>query len=140
MDNNHNFFSVSSDGCVVSWTLVKNELVFTDVVSMGRAITEGLDGPQLPNPACGTSFDFHKQIDFMFLVGTEEGKIYKEKATDLTELWDTGIVLLKCALHHWSMLKLQSSLLLSSVPQLPLVAHSSCSSPLPLSAQKPPWY
>ncbi|KAL4609485.1 dynein intermediate chain 1, axonemal-like [Arapaima gigas] len=77
MDNNHNFFSVSSDGCVVSWTLVKNELVFTDVVSMGRAITEGLDGPQLPNPACGTSFDFHKQIDFMFLVGTEEGKIYK---------------------------------------------------------------
>lgn len=28
-------------------------------------------------PACGTSFDFHKQIDYLFLVGTEEGKIHK---------------------------------------------------------------
>lgn len=27
--------------------------------------------------ACGTSFDFHKQIDYLFLVGTEEGKIHK---------------------------------------------------------------
>ncbi|PKU40018.1 dynein intermediate chain axonemal [Limosa lapponica baueri] len=26
---------------------------------------------------CGTSFDFHKKIDYLFLVGTEEGKIYK---------------------------------------------------------------
>lgn len=28
-------------------------------------------------PGCGTSFDFHKKIDYLFLVGTEEGKIYK---------------------------------------------------------------
>lgn len=27
--------------------------------------------------ACGTSFDFHKQMDYLFLVGTEEGKIHK---------------------------------------------------------------
>lgn len=26
---------------------------------------------------CGTAFDFHREIDYMFLVGTEEGKIYK---------------------------------------------------------------
>uniref|UniRef100_A0A3B5AVN6 Dynein axonemal intermediate chain 1 n=1 Tax=Stegastes partitus TaxID=144197 RepID=A0A3B5AVN6_9TELE len=66
MDNNHNFYSVSSDGRVVSWTLVRNELVFTDII-------------QLPLIACGTSMDFHKQIDYLFLVGTQEGKIYECK-------------------------------------------------------------
>ncbi|XP_038821102.1 dynein, axonemal, intermediate chain 1, paralog 2 [Salvelinus namaycush] len=79
MDNNHNFFSVSSDGRVVSWTLVKNELVFTDIIklSLAGAVSEGPEGVQLPIMACGTSFDFHKQIDYLFLVGTEEGKIHK---------------------------------------------------------------
>ncbi|KAM6979625.1 dynein, axonemal, intermediate chain 1, paralog 2 [Aplochiton taeniatus] len=79
MDNNHNFFSVSSDGRVVSWTLVKNELVFTDIIKLALegAIPEGLEGVQQPTIACGTSFDFHKQIDYLFLVGTEEGKIHK---------------------------------------------------------------
>uniref|UniRef100_A0A8V0Y687 Dynein axonemal intermediate chain 1 n=1 Tax=Gallus gallus TaxID=9031 RepID=A0A8V0Y687_CHICK len=32
---------------------------------------------------CGTSFDFHKKIDYLFLVGTEEGKIYKAHVFDL---------------------------------------------------------
>ena len=26
-------------------------------------------------PGCGTAFDFHKKNDYLFLVGTEEGKI-----------------------------------------------------------------
>uniref|UniRef100_A0A672HC58 Dynein axonemal intermediate chain 1 n=1 Tax=Salarias fasciatus TaxID=181472 RepID=A0A672HC58_SALFA len=64
IDNYHNFYSVSSDGRVVSWTLFKHELVFTDIIT-------------LPLHACGTSLDFHKQTDFLFLVGTEEGKIHK---------------------------------------------------------------
>lgn len=25
---------------------------------------------------CGTAFDFHKQKDYLFLVGTEEGKVH----------------------------------------------------------------
>uniref|UniRef100_A0A8C5C684 Dynein axonemal intermediate chain 1 n=1 Tax=Gadus morhua TaxID=8049 RepID=A0A8C5C684_GADMO len=69
MDNNHNFYSISSDGRVVSWTLIKNELVFSDVIKLS------LEGA-LPE-SCGTSFDFHPKIDFLFLVGTEEGKIHK---------------------------------------------------------------
>ncbi|XP_066566792.1 dynein axonemal intermediate chain 1 [Amia ocellicauda] len=79
MDNNHNLFSVSSDGRVVSWTLVKNELVFTDIIRLSGegAVTDGPEGLQLQTMACGTSFDFHKQIDYLFLVGTEEGKIHK---------------------------------------------------------------
>ncbi|XP_056157734.1 dynein, axonemal, intermediate chain 1, paralog 2 [Lampris incognitus] len=79
MDNNRNFYSVSSDGRVVSWTLVKNELIFTDIIklSLEGAVCEGPDDMKQPSMACGTSFDFHKQIDYLFLVGTEEGKIHK---------------------------------------------------------------
>ncbi|NWV07980.1 DNAI1 protein, partial [Ptilonorhynchus violaceus] len=79
MDNNSNFFSVSSDGRIVSWTLVKNELVHMDVIKLsveGTAM-QGPEGLQLQTLGCGTSFDFHKKIDYLFLVGTEEGKIYK---------------------------------------------------------------
>uniref|UniRef100_A0A669QD41 Dynein axonemal intermediate chain 1 n=1 Tax=Phasianus colchicus TaxID=9054 RepID=A0A669QD41_PHACC len=79
MDNNLNFFSVSSDGRIVSWTLVKNELVHTDVIKLSAEGTtmQGPEGLQLQTVGCGTSFDFHKKIDYLFLVGTEEGKIYK---------------------------------------------------------------
>ncbi|CAL1602426.1 unnamed protein product [Knipowitschia caucasica] len=70
MDNNHNFFSVSSDGRVVCWTLVKNELLHTDIIRLSVS-EEGSVNASL------TSFDFHKTIDFLFLVGSETGKIYK---------------------------------------------------------------
>ncbi|KAI1240235.1 hypothetical protein IHE44_0011693 [Lamprotornis superbus] len=79
MDNNSNFFSVSSDGRIVSWTLVKNELVHMDVIKLSADGTtmQGPEGLQLQMLGSGTSFDFHKKIDYLFLVGTEEGKIYK---------------------------------------------------------------
>ncbi|NXR20017.1 DNAI1 protein, partial [Cinclus mexicanus] len=79
MDNNSNFFSVSSDGRIVSWTLVKNELVHIDVIKLSADGTtmQGPEGLQLQMLGSGTSFDFHKKIDYLFLVGTEEGKIYK---------------------------------------------------------------
>ncbi|NWV21018.1 DNAI1 protein, partial [Origma solitaria] len=79
MENNANFFSVSSDGRIVSWTLVKNELVHMDVIKLsGEGTTaQGPEGLQLQMLGCGISFDFHKKIDYLFLVGTEEGKIYK---------------------------------------------------------------
>ncbi|KAM8985382.1 dynein axonemal intermediate chain 1 [Ara ararauna] len=79
MDNNLNFFSVSSDGRIVSWTLLQNELVHTDVIklSVEGTTSQRPEGLQLKTLGCGTSFDFHKKIDYLFLVGTEEGKIYK---------------------------------------------------------------
>ncbi|XP_021108638.1 dynein intermediate chain 1, axonemal isoform X3 [Heterocephalus glaber] len=81
MDHNLNFFSVSSDGRIVSWTLVKSELVHTDVIKLKveGSTTEVSEGLELHTVGCGTAFDFHKEIDYMFLVGTEEGKIYKVK-------------------------------------------------------------
>lgn len=44
--------------------------------------------------ACGTSFDFHKQIDYLFLVGTEDGKIHKvcEKMLILRGSLSLGVV------------------------------------------------
>nr|XP_019590067.1 PREDICTED: dynein intermediate chain 1, axonemal isoform X4 [Rhinolophus sinicus] len=91
MDNNLNFFSVSSDGRIVSWTLVKSELVHTDVIKLKveGSTMEGLEGLQLHTVGCGTAFDFHKEIDYMFLVGTEEGKIYKCSKSYSSQFLDT---------------------------------------------------
>ncbi|XP_072584169.1 dynein axonemal intermediate chain 1 isoform X5 [Vulpes vulpes] len=91
MDNNLNFFSVSSDGRIVSWTLLKSELVHTDVIKLKAegSTMDGLDGLQLHTMGCGTAFDFHKEIDYMFLVGTEEGKIYKCSKSYSSKFLDT---------------------------------------------------
>ncbi|KAK7116011.1 dynein intermediate chain 2, ciliary-like isoform X2 [Littorina saxatilis] len=77
-DNNMNFFSVSSDGRVVHWTIVKNEMIFQDVIqlTLSDGPAEGPDGIKVPTTGCGTAFDFHKQKDYLFLVGTEEGKVH----------------------------------------------------------------
>ncbi|XP_046313446.1 dynein axonemal intermediate chain 1 isoform X1 [Marmota monax] len=91
MDHNLNFFSVSSDGRIVSWTLVKSELVHTDVIKLKveGSTTEVPEGLQLHTVGCGTAFDFHKEIDYMFLVGTEEGKIYKCSKSYSSQFLDT---------------------------------------------------
>ena len=44
---------------------------------LGAACPGSCYGFSLFSQGCGTAFDFHKEIDYMFLVGTEEGKIYK---------------------------------------------------------------
>ncbi|XP_072462325.1 dynein axonemal intermediate chain 1 isoform X2 [Notamacropus eugenii] len=91
MDNNLNFFSVSSDGRIVSWTLVKNELMHTDIIKLNVEgfTTEGPEELNVYTIGCGTAFDFHKQIDYLFLVGTEEGKIYKCSKTYSSQFLDT---------------------------------------------------
>ncbi|XP_008318626.1 dynein intermediate chain 1, axonemal [Cynoglossus semilaevis] len=91
MDNNHNFFSVSADGRVVSWTLVKNELVFTDIIRLSVNGTVPEDQEQSPqvSVACGTALDFHKQTDYLFLVGTEEGRIHKCSKTYSSQFLET---------------------------------------------------
>ncbi|XP_069601963.1 dynein axonemal intermediate chain 1 [Ranitomeya imitator] len=91
LDKNLNFFSVSSDGRVVSWTLIKNELVHTDVIrlSVERFAQDAMEGLQLQTQGSGTSFDFHSQIDYLFLVGTEEGKIHKCSKAYSSQFLDT---------------------------------------------------
>jgi dynein intermediate chain 1 len=75
LDGNMNFFSVSSDGRVVCWTIVKSELVHTDIVSLIESNKQ--DGGIVSTLSCGTCFDFNKQQDQIFLVCTEEGKVHK---------------------------------------------------------------
>jgi len=78
LDNNLNFFSVSSDGRISSWTLIKNELHYMNVMELNMKDLPGTgpEGTQLVTPGAGMAFDFHKQNDYMFLVGTEEGKVH----------------------------------------------------------------
>jgi len=77
-DNNMNFYSISSDGRICLWTILKNEMVYQDVIrlSLPDVPAEGPDGIKVPTSGCGTAFDFHKQKDYLFLVGTEEGKVH----------------------------------------------------------------
>ncbi|XP_028411720.1 dynein intermediate chain 2, ciliary-like [Dendronephthya gigantea] len=79
LDNNLNFFSVSSDGRIVQWTIVKSELHYTDIITLKMNTSQSSegDGSKLESLGCGTAFDFHKTTDYLFLVGTEEGKIHK---------------------------------------------------------------
>lgn len=90
LDNNMNFFSVSSDGRITQWTIVKSELRYTDIITLkqGNATEEG-ENTQLPSLGCGTAFDFHKTMDYMFLVGTEEGKIHKCSKTYSSQFLET---------------------------------------------------
>ncbi|XP_035659289.1 dynein intermediate chain 2, ciliary-like [Branchiostoma floridae] len=91
LDNNMNFFSIGGDGRVVSWTLVKNELLCTDVIllKLDESPADGAEGTQLFTLGCGTAFDFHKQTDYLFLVGTEEGKIHKCSKAYSSQFLDT---------------------------------------------------
>ncbi|XP_072429261.1 dynein, axonemal, intermediate chain 1, paralog 2 isoform X2 [Chiloscyllium punctatum] len=91
LDNNINFCSVSSDGRVVSWALIKDEIVYTDIIklTMDGICKDALENLQLQIMGCGTSFDFHKQKDNLFLVGTEEGKIHKCSKAYSSEFLDT---------------------------------------------------
>ncbi|KAI9105693.1 WD40-repeat-containing domain protein [Phlyctochytrium arcticum] len=112
LDGNANFFSISTDGRVTQWTLLKTELAYTDVIRLRLEMPALPDAHHLtPNAssnisssnidttsvvtssiaaaikdqgdsdmfglASGSCFDFHKKLDHLFVVGTEEGKIFK---------------------------------------------------------------
>ncbi|KAJ3386462.1 cytoplasmic dynein with WD40 domain [Entophlyctis sp. JEL0112] len=80
LDDNMNFFSVSSDGRVAQWTLLQNDLVYTEVIRL-RLNESGAEGSgddeALFSLAGGCCFDFHKSVEHLFVVGTEEGRIHK---------------------------------------------------------------
>ncbi|ELK34276.1 Dynein intermediate chain 1, axonemal [Myotis davidii] len=88
----------------------QSELVHTDVIKLKveGSTLEGPEGLQLhtvgrslssltsrpgrstqAHAGCGTAFDFHREIDYMFLVGTEEGKIYKCSKSYSSQFLDT---------------------------------------------------
>jgi len=91
LDGNMNFFSVSSDGRVVSWTIIKSELLFTEIVTLSIEAPPGdsTDTGVVATLGCGTCFDFNKQQDHVFLVCTEEGKVHKCSKAYINQFLDT---------------------------------------------------
>ena len=86
-ENRLNFFSVSPDGFVCSWTIVQDQLERKDIVKLlmldlkiqGSSKLK-LDTADVNNPinlGSGSCFDFHPTNENVFLVGTEEGVIHK---------------------------------------------------------------
>ncbi|CAH8517153.1 unnamed protein product [Heterobilharzia americana] len=79
LDGNLNFFSISADGRVTSWTLIKNDMGQFDAVIL-KMIANSADNTEpsrLISLDCGTAFDFHRTQNHLFLVATEEGMVYK---------------------------------------------------------------
>jgi dynein intermediate chain 1 len=76
-----NFFSISSDGRVSNWFLMKNKLESEEVMELKLVSTTGFGGDDdetsLAGLAGGLCFDFNKRSEHLFLVGTEEGRIHK---------------------------------------------------------------
>lgn len=80
-----NFFSISSDGRVSNWLLMKNKLESEEVMELKLVSSGGGDDvgaaqddeTSLSGLAGGLCFDFNPQSEHLFLVGTEEGRIHK---------------------------------------------------------------
>lgn len=76
-----NFFSISSDGRVSKWFLMKNKLESEEVMELklisGAVGAGDEDETSLAGLAGGLCFDFNMQTEHLFLVGTEEGRIHK---------------------------------------------------------------
>merc|ERR1719247_295664 len=72
-----NFFSISSDGRVSNWFLMKNKLESEEVMELklmsSSAATSEDDETSLAGLAGGLCFDFNRQSEHLFLVGTYEG-------------------------------------------------------------------
>ena len=77
-----NFYSISSDGRVTNWSLMKNKLEAEEVIKLrlvideNKSLAENKKEGFLYGLAGGMCFDFNKFKDHLFLVGTEEGKIH----------------------------------------------------------------
>lgn len=77
-----NFYSISSDGRVTNWVLMKNKLEAEEVVKLKlviddqKGLVENKKEAFQYGLAGGMCFDFNQSQDHLFLVGTEEGKIH----------------------------------------------------------------
>jgi dynein intermediate chain 1 len=76
------FYSISSDGRVTNWNLMKNKLEPEEVIKLklvndgDKELSENKKEAFMFGLAGGMCFDFNKYNDSLFLVGTEEGKIH----------------------------------------------------------------
>jgi dynein intermediate chain 1 len=77
-----NFFSVASDGRIIKWSLSKTDLLNEEIVQiqLDPVESDGADGETQTDDkfglAGGSCFDFDKDKEHLFVVGTEEGSIH----------------------------------------------------------------
>ncbi|XP_071647830.1 dynein intermediate chain 2, ciliary [Temnothorax longispinosus] len=78
-EGNLAFFSVSIDGKINHWVLNQNDLGLTTIMTLflDRPPIPGPDGTMITLKGCGTCIAFHPADQNVFLVGTEEGTMYK---------------------------------------------------------------
>lgn len=74
-----NFFSVGEDGRINNWVLMQNDLAVTTIITLILEKDEvfGPDGTKLKVKGCASCVKFHPKQPLIYLVGTEEGNIYK---------------------------------------------------------------
>ncbi|KYM96979.1 Dynein intermediate chain 2, ciliary [Cyphomyrmex costatus] len=78
-EGNLAFFSVSIDGKINHWVLNQNDLGLTTIMTLflDQPPIPGPDGTMITLKGCGTCIAFHPADQNVFLVGTEEGAMYK---------------------------------------------------------------
>ena len=82
VSKNLSFYSISSDGRVTNWNLMKNKLEAEEIhklklmVDQEKVMLDQRKEVFLYGLAGGMCFDFHKTQENLFLVGTEEGYIH----------------------------------------------------------------
>ncbi|KAF5304814.1 hypothetical protein FQR65_LT07831 [Abscondita terminalis] len=78
-DGEMNFYSVSSDGKVNHWVLMQSKFAVTTIIKLylERDPVRGPDGTLRKRKACAVCLTFHPDNPLVYLVGTEEGLIYK---------------------------------------------------------------
>ncbi|KEG14343.1 putative dynein intermediate chain [Trypanosoma grayi] len=69
------FYSISTDGRITSWSLHKKELVFKDVMTTTTGACASDPEAMLRSRLSGTCFDFSDKYDSLFIVGTQEGSL-----------------------------------------------------------------
>lgn len=118
------FFSISSDGRVTNWTLMKNKLEAEEVIKLKlvidheKELVENKKEAFLYGLAGGMCFDFNKFNDNYFLVGTEEGKIHlcsKAYSGQYLETYEVRILRFNFA----DRVTIQLYMLLSGIPSIP---------------------
>ncbi|XP_028132775.1 dynein intermediate chain 2, ciliary [Diabrotica virgifera virgifera] len=78
-DGELNFFSVAGDGKINNWVLMQNDLSVTTITTLylDQAPVPGPDGTMLKVKACASCVKIHPNKPQIYLVGTEEGLIFK---------------------------------------------------------------
>lgn len=74
-ETEYSFASVSSDGRVAKWTIVKSDLQCTDMVVLHSESEIGTGAASVFGRSCGTCMAFSSANPAMFLVGTEDGPV-----------------------------------------------------------------